>query len=141
MKKFIALFAAAAFTLAAFAENINPDQVPNSLRQFIALHYGKNVTITKAERDRKFSGFEYEVTLSNGAEIDYGVSEEWLEVEDHNGVPFGIVGKEITDHVAKIHPKEKVVKIEREAKVFEVKLSNGAKLIYDHAGKFLRHDK
>lgn len=141
MKKFIALFAAAALALTAFAENISPNQVPNSLRQFVTTHYGKNVTITKAERDRKSGGFEYEVKLSNGAEIEYGISDEWLEIEDFNGVPEAIVGQTITTHVKQHHPNATIVKIEREYPGFKVKLSNGVKLIYDRAGAFLRHDK
>lgn len=141
MKKFFALFAAVALALTAFAENINPNQVPNSLRQFVTTHYGKNVTITKAERDRKSGGYEYEIKLSNGVEIDYGISEEWLEVEDINGVPTAIVGEEITTHVTNTYPGTKVVKIERKHPGFEVKLSDGKELIYDRSGKFVRHDK
>lgn len=141
MKKLFALFAAVALALTAFAENIDPNQVPNSLRQFVATHYGKNVTITKAERERKSGAFEYEITLSNGVEIDYGISEEWLEVEDLNGVPTTIVGEQITTHVTTAYPNAKVVKIERKHPGYEVELSNGTEFIYDRAGKFLRVDK
>lgn len=141
MKKFIAMFAAALLALGTAAENINPNQVPNSLRQFVVTHYGKEVTITRAERERKGEGFEYEVKLSNGAEIDYGISDEWLEIEDVNGVPQAIVGETIAAHVKANHPNAKIVKIEREARGFEVKLSNGLELVYDRAGRFLRLDK
>lgn len=138
-----AILAGAAFSARAADEKVAPEQVPQGLRTFVTKHFGKDVKIVKAERDRKFDGFEYEVTLSNGAEIDYGVSGEWLEVDCDGvviSVPETIVNSAIIRHVKGAYPGTAIEKITREYPGYEVKLSNGVELIYDNDYNFVRVD-
>lgn len=138
-----AMLAGTVFSARADDEKVAPEQVPQGLRTFVAQHFGSDVKIVEAERDRKFNGFEYEVKLSNGAEIDYGVSGEWLEVDCGDvviSVPETIINAAILQHVKGTYPGMSIEKITREYPGYEIKLSNGVELIYDSNYKFVRID-
>lgn len=121
-------------------QRISPSEVPQPIQSFVQDNFGKNISIVKASRDAKAGGYEYDIKLSNGVEIDYGVNGEWLEV-DANGtredIPRNIVGEEISQQIQVKYPGRHVRKIERESQGFEIVLDNGQHLMASPNGATL----
>ena len=84
-------------------------------------------------------GDQYEVTLSDGTEIEFGSKGEWIEVDcGHRAVPKYFVIPEISDYVSKNYKGQRIIQIERASRSYEVELQNGLELRFDRSGKFLR---
>ncbi len=146
MKKLFAMALVAVMALfganrAAADQWISPEEVPATLKTFVTQNFGKDVTIVKASKDRKAGAFEYDVTLSNGVEIDYGVDQQWTEIDGEDAgvdIPAAIVGETIVSDINVRYPGAKVRKIERKYRGYEVTLNNGRELKYDKNGKLTR---
>ena len=84
----------------------------------------------------------YEVILNDGTEISFDRDGNWENVEVNNtkSVPSTIVPKAIRAYVAKTHPGQRIVGIDKERKGYEIELSNGIDMKFDKAGQFLRYD-
>lgn len=143
MKKTITIILAAAIvSISAMAYAAGqPQPIPEEISIFLAKHFpGKE--ILKVEKDIEHSGFEYEIKLAGGAEIDFDTALEWKDVKAGRGsaVPSGIVPKAISSYVEKNHPGKKIVEISRKRVSFEVELSDGTEVELSKNGKLLKYD-
>lgn len=135
MKKLIVLFASLfALISVARADNdkaIQMDQLPQQAQQFIKQHFaGNNVAIAKVENDL-FSK-SYDVIFANGNKVEFDRAGEWKEVDcKYDQVPSAIIPEPIRKYATANYPDAKVVKIERDRKDYEVKLSGGLELKFD----------
>ena len=55
-------------------------------------------------------------------------------------VPKYFVIPEISDYVSKNYKGQRIIKIERDSKGYQIELQNGLELYFDRSGKFLRVD-
>jgi hypothetical protein len=119
---------------------ISYEQLPDSAKSFIIKHFPdvkvKFVTVDDDDQD-------YEVKLTNGAEINFRSNGEWKNVEARKEVPATCIPASIKDYAAKNYSGKKIVKLEKESYGFEVKLSGlmETELKFDTNGNFLRVDR
>lgn len=135
MKKLVFLLVCL-FTLqtVAHADNDKPIQVtqmPQQAQQFIKQHFADSkVALAKMESD--FLNKSYEVIFTNGNKVEFDKKGEWTEINcKHTVVPASAIPAAIRKYVATNYPDAKVLKIERDKKDYEVKLSNRKELKFD----------
>lgn len=115
--------------------------LPKAAQTVIANNFKAKVSLVKIEKDFGRVS-EYEVILTDGTEISFDRDGNWENVEVNNtkSVPSSIVPKAIRAYVAKTHPGQRIVGIDKERKGYEIELSNGIDMKFDKAGQFLRYD-
>lgn len=115
--------------------------LPKAAQTVIANNFKAKVSLVKIEKDFGRVS-EYEVILNDGTEISFDRDGNWENVEVNNtkSVPSTIVPKAIRAYVAKTHPGQRIVGIDKERKGYEIELSNGIDMKFDKAGQFLRYD-
>ena len=135
MKKLVFLLVCL-FTLqtVAYADDDKPIQVtqmPQPAQQFIKQHFADSkVALAKMESD--FFYKSYEVIFTNGNKVEFDKKGNWEEVNcKFTSVPAAIIPAAIQKYVTTNYPDVKVLKIERDKKEYEVKLSNRVELKFD----------
>lgn len=131
MKKLVFLLVCL-FTLQTVAradddKPIQVTQMPQLAQQFIKQHFSDSkVALAKMESDFLYKS--YEVIFTNGNKVEFDKKGNWEEVDcKHSSVPVAIIPAAIQ----KYYPDAKVLKIERDKKDYEVKLSNRTELKFD----------
>ena len=122
MKKLVFLLVCL-FTLQTVAradddKPIQVTQMPQLAQQFIKQHFSDSkVALAKMESDFLYKS--YEVIFTNGNKVEFDKKGNWEEVDcKHTSVTTN-------------YPDAKVLKIERDKKDYEVKLSNRTELKFD----------
>ena len=135
MKKLVFLFVCL-FTLqtVAHADNDKPiqvNQMPQTAQQFIKKYFADSkVALAKMESDFLYKS--YEVIFTNGNKVEFDKKGEWTEVDCKYGfVPVAVIPTVILKYVSTNYPDTKILKIERDSKDYEVKLSNRTELKFD----------
>ncbi len=111
-------------------------QTQISINNFVATYFS-NEEVIATIRD----GFDYDVTLSDYTQIEFdgnivGKKLEWDEVNCkhstvHTAVPAALVPTEIADHVSRLHSEQRIVKIAKDFRGWEIELSNGIEIEFD----------
>lgn len=115
-------------------------QVPNVGKTFINTHFGANEVKT-VEMEKSTKKTEYEIYLNSGAKVELDSKGNWKEVDGKGSpIPTAFISNNILTYVKTNYSSEKIVKIDRDSKKTEVKLSNGTELEFSPKGKFLRID-
>ena len=150
MKKLLfALFAVvAAFTVWSCSDDddgpdykvIEYSQLPQAAKDFISRHYNVE-EIMKVERDGDHDGSAYEVRFLNGAEVEFDAAGQWVDVDAPAGyaIPEGIAPQPIVNYVTNTFPQYSINEISREKYGYEIELTNGLDLPFDHDGIFIGH--
>ena len=130
MKKLVFLLVCL-FTLQTVAradddKPIQVTQMPQLAQQFIKQHFSDSkVALAKMESDFLYKS--YEVIFTNGNKVEFDKKGNCEEVDcKHTSVPAAI-----QKYVTTNYPDAKVLKIERDKKDYEVKLSNRTELKFD----------
>lgn len=127
-------------TALASDKAVTINQLPQKAQQFIKQHFAQN-TLSYAKQDTDMFDGEYEVVFTDGVKLEFEKNGDWKNVEcKKTEVPAAIISQPIKDYVAKNHAATKIVKIERESKECEVKLSDGRELKFNLKGNFIRYD-
>ena len=118
----------------AQADNDRPiriDQLPAAAQQFIREYFPTQKTAyAKSERD--FLDTTYEVVFVNSSKIEFTKGGEWKEVDcKYSTVPAAIVPQQIAAYMKANFPDTEVVRIERDKREYEVKLTNPLELTFD----------
>ena len=75
---------------------------------------------------------KYDVVMVNGQKLEFDKNGEWLEVDcKYSTVPETIIPEAIRNYVKQHFPEQKVIKIERDKKEYEVKLTNKLEITFD----------
>lgn len=128
----VCLFALCATTLRADnGKPIQVSQLPDAAQQFIKQHFAdRKVALAKVETE--LMSKSYEVVFANGDHIDFDGKGNWEEVDcQSSSVPPAIVPVRIMEYIRANYPDETVVKIEKDRREYEVKLSNRVELSFD----------
>ena len=93
-------------------ERISYGRLPAAARTFIETYFPTESCVY-AERDRDDGHREYEVRLSNGAEIKFDAQGQWFEVDcKFSLLPAGIVPQTIAADIAARYPGAGAYKVE-----------------------------
>ncbi len=110
----------------------NLNELPAPARAILKQQFSyTKVSYIKIDKDL-FKPTTYEVKLVNGTEVSFDSKGEWTEVDGKRSeVPAFFIPKEIKKQVNGTFPGEKITKIEKDSRKYEVKLTNGAELKFD----------
>ena len=137
MKKIIALLVLAlSFGCAqAFVVNdkvINKNQLPAQAQNFINEHFA-GVKISYAKLETDFLVNSYEVVFADGTKLEFSSNGNWEDVDCRYGeVPAAIIPAPVKDYVKANYPDARVLKIERDRRGYDIKLSNRLELKFNN---------
>lgn len=134
----IVMFLVCVFSLSVvtmWAGNDKPisfGELPATAQAFVRKHFPQvDVALTKMDSD--FFNKDYDVIFVNGDKIEFDKNGNWKEIKCAPGgfVPPAAIPSQIQTYLTRNYPNTSVVKIERDRKDYEVKLSNGRELKFD----------
>lgn len=119
---------------------ITKSELPKKAITFMDSHF-KGQTIQMVEKDTDFLSVSYKVTFSDQIEIEFDQAGDWEEVDGNkNALPTTFILEPIVTYVATNYQGAQIVKIEKESRIYEVKLNNGLELEFSKSGEFKRID-
>lgn len=124
------------FTLhtVAHADNDKPIQVsqmPSAAQQFIKQHFS-NQKVAMAKMESDLFDKNYEVIFTNGNKVEFDKKGNWKEVSCKFGnVPEAVIPAAIRQYLKSNYPNTQVLKIDRDKKDYELKLSSRIELKFD----------
>lgn len=140
MKKKLIAFLAAVLLLPvsamAFDRLIPFDELPAEAQQFVKTHFADaKVLQVKADID------EYEVRLTNGFYLEFGLSGNWKEIKGRQApVPDAVIPARILSYVKEYYPDMPIMQIERNKWGYELEVAGGLELEFDRNCNFVRVD-
>ncbi len=117
-------------------------ELPETIKTLVAANFG-DATATRVIKKNKAEadGTLYEVSLSNGFEIDFDAEGNWTEIEsDNKEIPTELIPLSISTYVTENYPAIFITGIDKEANGYHVDLSNDVDLEFDKDGNFVRVD-
>lgn len=140
MKRILAIFSillTVAFVAKADERPTELSKMPKSAQQFVAQHFAK-VPVMYATVDKEMLDTDYELRLEDGTKIDFDGSGRWTSVSNKRiGVSPKILPQTIVSYITKNYPQAHYLKIERDSRSYEVKLSNSIELEFSLSGKLI----
>lgn len=135
IKKWLfALTGAFFITTAALADNDKPitiSQLP-AAAQTVVKTYFKNKKVALAKQENDTFSKTYEVIFTDGDKIEFAKNGQWTDIECSKAVfPASLVPAPIKAYVKSNYAGSKIVKIERDKKEYDVKLSSGLEITFD----------
>lgn len=123
----------------AVAQEVN--KLPVEARNFISQHFPQ-AQVSRVKMDDKMSkGQKYEVTFSNGMEVEFDSNGTWKEIDMRNErIPVAILPGAVNTYVNDTYANNYVTKVEHDNDGYKVKLNNGRSLKFDHSGTFKKVD-
>lgn len=144
-KVLIALIAVIGLTATAMAGDRyahDASVLPKGAQTTLTKNFKSKVSVVKIDKDfGRIS--EYEVVMSDGAEITFDRDGNWKEVEVNvsKSVPSGFVPAGVSSYVKANQKGQRIVGIEKTHGGYDVELSNGVEMKFDKDGNFLRYDR
>lgn len=122
-----------------YASSIRLSELPATAREFIAKYYPE-AKISHIDREGSVTTTAYEVTFTDGSEVEFDATGLWTDVSAPKGkaIPTGIVLPAIDQYVSGYYPGAAINEIERIIPSgYEVDLTNRLELIFTQDGTFL----
>ena len=115
--------------------------LPVSSRQFISDHF-KDIPVSHILIEKNLIRISsYDVILTDGTNVEFNHKGEWKEIKRHGlPIPPAIIPEVIQDLIKKNYSSNKVVKIEKEIRDYEIKLDNGLEMTFDLKGNLIDID-
>ena len=111
---------------------IGKGQLPAQAQSFLNEHFA-DAKISYVKHDTDFLDRAYEVMLADGTKIEFSQKGNWEEVDcRYSEVPAAVIPVPIAKFVAENHPDARILKIERDRRGYEVKLSNRVELSFNN---------
>lgn len=144
MKKLFLIMAVIACIFTATARDTYSRDVtvlPAAAQTMIKNNFKAKVSHIKIEKELGRIS-EYDVVLTDGAEITFDKNGNWKDVEVKKGssVPDAFVPAQIKTYIKQNQKNCEVVGIEKSRAGYEVELANGVEMKFNSEGKFLRYD-
>lgn len=120
---------------------IQQTELPKTAQTFLSKNFAGQKAV-QSIKDKGILSTEYEALLDNGTKVEFDSDGNWKEVDSKNGtaLPTGFISNKITSYVTKNFPTQKISKIEKDSRKFEVELTSGLDLEFDSDGNFVRID-
>lgn len=141
MLLFVAIFALQSMVMAGNdGKPIDFKTLPDKVQKFITTHFPKAKVLLVTE-DKELLDKTYEVAFANGESVEFYKNGEWKDVDCKlSAVPDGVVPAEIAKRIKEQYPDVKILKIERDGKDYEVKLSNKMELKFNSKFQIIEID-
>jgi hypothetical protein len=118
-----------------------PAQLPAQITAFIQQNF-PGQTITFAKKDLELTGWQYDVVLADGTQIDFDTDNMWDKIQSPmtNPVPVNLIPAPIVTHLRANFPDAMILKIDKERGGYEIELANGLELKYNQQGALMEMD-
>lgn len=144
MKKYLLLCVALLSVSWVMADNdkaIRFEQLPQAAQTLIKQHFSASA-VSKVKEETDWRSTSYEVQFTNGDKIEFDHSGQWHEISCRDtAVPAALVPPSIQQYVNENYPSERIVRIEKDANDYEVKLSSKREIKFDLNFKVLKVKK
>ena len=137
----LALLSFAVISLHAGSDRIiQLNQLPKAAQLFVTKYFaGRTVSLVK--EDREFSGTTYDLTFSDGTEIEFDARGGWKEVDGkHTAIPTAFIPAQITKTLQASHAGDAIVQIERKGRGYKVELTSGIDAYFNARLQLVRYD-
>lgn len=119
---------------------ISKNQLPAQAQSFLNENFA-DVKISYAKQETDFIERSYEVVLADGTKLEFTKKGNWKEVDcRYSEVPSAIVPAPIKNYINENYSGSRVLKIERDSRGYEVKLSNKLELKFNNDFKIVDID-
>lgn len=143
MKKFLSvgIFALVLLMSACSDKSVTADELPEPVKAFIQQNF-PGQTISFAQKDLEGLGYQYDVVLADGTQIDFDNDNVWDKIQGTmtNPVPTALIPAPIVTHLQTNFPDAMILKIDKERYGFEVELANGLELKFNNQGALMEVD-
>jgi len=143
MKRIIAsaLLALVLLMTACSDRPVLPAQLPADITSFIQQNF-PGQTISFANKDLEITGWQYDVVLADGTQIDFDTDHMWDKIQCPmtNPVPLPLIPPAITAHLRSQFPDAILLKIDKERYGYEIELANGLELKFNKQGALMEVD-
>lgn len=120
---------------------IKPEQLPEKSQQIIAKAFPEG-KIKKANIEKRASLVQYEVKVSGGVKLQFRKDGSLTECECSKGaVPDVLIPSKIRSFMAVEFPKNIIVRIEHDSKIYEIDLDDGTELSFNSAYRLIDIDR
>lgn len=135
------IFALVLLMTACSDKPVLPAQLPAQITTFIQQYY-PGQTITFAKKDLEITGWQYDVVLADGTQIDFDTDHVWDKIQSSmmNPVPTALIPAPIATHLQANFPDAMILKIDKERNGYDVELANGLELKYNKQGALMEMD-
>lgn len=138
---FVSLFMT---TAVAFADNDKPveiNQLPKLAQNIISKHFsGKQIAMTTVEQG--IMDKEYDVVFTDGNKIEFDRKGHWTSIDcDKSQVPAPLVPAKIAKYVNSKYAGQRIEKIEKDNREYEIELSNGLEITFNKHFKVVEIDR
>ncbi len=115
-------------------EPISSSQLPSKATEFITQFFPSE-KIYSSQKDKD----KYEVTLSNGTEIEFNKDGEWIDVDAADGmtIPSGFYPVEIDNYLSQYFEGQGINEITKVKRGYEVELITNTEILFDLDGSFI----
>ena len=129
-------------SISAIAQDtfISTEQLSATIKDFVRQNFpGQIIEYANIEADSDDANIE--ICLNNGIEIDFDMNENWERVDCYYmSVPRQLIPDMRAIYVDSHFSGEEIVKIDKEIYGYEIELSNGLELKFNHQGELLYID-
>ena len=143
MKNFITtgIFALVLLMTGCTDRPVLPEQLPMPIKAFIQ-QYFPGQTITFAKKDLEITGWQYDVMLADGTQIDFDTDNVWDKIESPftNPIPTALIPAPIATVLQANYPDAMITKIDKDYRGYEVDLANGLELKFNKQGELIDMD-
>ena len=134
----VALFTVSTTAMADDDRPIDFSQLPKTAQATVKKHFASSEILYSTQDGLVFK--TYDVMFANGDKIEFDSKGNWKDVETMNGVPTAFVPAQIQNFVKKSYPGSKITKIDRDARDYEIELSNGLDLKFNKSCRLIEID-
>ena len=134
----VALFTVSTTAMADDDRPIDFSQLPKTAQATVKKHFASSEILYSTQDGIVIK--TYDVMFANGDKIEFDSKGNWKDVEKMSGVPTAFVPVQIQNFVKKSYPGTKITKIDRDARDYEIELSNGLDLKFNKSGRLIEID-
>ncbi len=120
---------------------VAPAELPAPITAFIQQNF-PGQAITFAQKDLEIMGWQYDVVLADGTQIEFDTDRVWDKIKCPmtNPVPAALIPAPIMTYLQGNFPGVMVLKIDKDGSGYEVELANGLELKFNQAGALMEMD-
>ena len=120
---------------------VAPAELPAPITAFIQQNF-PNQAITFAQKDLEIMGWQYDVVLADGTQIEFDTDQMWDKIQCPmtNPVPAVLIPAPIMAYLQGNFPGVMIQKIDKDSFGYEVELATGLELKFNQQGALMEMD-
>ena len=113
-------------------------KLPREATTFLDANF-KGIQIQEMHKEKEGTSFKYEVTLVNGAEIEFNSRGRWIELESETAsLPTTMLQSSVGAYIQKTYPNAIVTEVKKGIRFNFVEINNETMLQFDTEGNFYK---